>query len=91
MFSVKEGHLKTLYFYVSSRHQKGVAGWLKNFCVKNKIEVMTVYNQDIAAILISRSFPFLKVKKYGQELFSTFTQPGLELKVQDGDGDVVFT
>jgi GNAT superfamily N-acetyltransferase len=92
IFSVREGHLKTLFFCITEEVNQEVAKYLKQFCVKNKIELITVYNFEIAQHLFSQKFPFLRTKKYGQKIYSAF-----EIKInanrqfQDGDGDVIFT
>ena len=42
--------------------------------------------------LFKRKLPFLRAKKYGQKIYSSF-DIGIQqnLKFQDGDGDVIFT
>lgn len=92
IFSVREGHLKTLYFHIEKGIENGVAGYLKRFCVENKIEVATIYNYGVAAQLFKRKFPFLHAKKSGQNIYSSFEITNVEnYGFQDGDGDVIFT
>lgn len=92
VFSVREGHLKTLHFCLPDEFGKDIAGYLKQFCKKQKIELITVYNYRVAQQLFNQKFPFLHTKKYGQKIYSSF-----EIKdnhgnlFQDGDGDVIFT
>ena len=92
IFSVKEGHLKTLYFNVPSGIENKVANYLKQFCIKHKIELVTVYKTEIALQFFAQKFPFLHTKKYGQKIYSSF-EINVEKKYQfqDGDGDVIFT
>ena len=92
MFSVREGHLKTLLVYITPGIEEYVASYLKLFCKKNRIEMITVYNEYLAKKFLDKKFPFLQVKKYGQKIYSSF-QPETEAKYhfQDGDGDVIFT
>lgn len=92
IYSVKDGHLKTLYFSVGNNLEKEIADYLKKICVKKKIESATVYNSVIANLLFERKFPFLHVKRYSQKIYSSFQigEPG-KSKFQDGDGDVIFT
>ena len=92
IFSVREGHLKTLYFCLPDGYTKEVADYLKNYCVTNKIELVTVYKKEVANRLHERKFPFLYVKKYGQRIYSTFEiKNHKKLEFQDGDGDLFFT
>lgn len=92
IFSVREGHLKTLFFCITKEVNQEVANYLKQFCVNHKIELVTVYNSEIAQHLFSRKFPFLRTKKYGQKIYSSFDiKNSAYLQFQDGDGDVIFT
>jgi len=92
VFSVRNGHLKTLLFWINRELEEEVSLYLKRFSIKNRIKILTVYNNKVASHLIRNKFPFLHVKKYGQQIYSTF-ETGIEnMKVfQDGDGDVFFT
>jgi hypothetical protein len=92
IFSVREAHLKTLFFCFTEGVGKEVANYLKQFCVNHKIELVTVYNYEVAQHLFSRKFPFLRTKKYGQKIYSSFDiKNSTNLQFQDGDGDVIFT
>ncbi len=92
IFSIRSGHLKTLFFNLSDRFDQSVAGFLKQFCINQKIEVITVYNSGVARQLFSRKFPFLRAKKYGQKIYSSFEIINQQNHhFQDGDGDVIFT
>lgn len=92
IFSVRKGHLKTLFFQNPSELNDEIARFIKWYCVKQKIEMITIYNSAIADYFFARKFPFLHVRKYGQKIYSSFDIPGIEkYKFQDGDGDVVFT
>jgi len=92
IFSVREGHLKTLFFCLPENAGKAAALILKNYCVSNKIEVVTLYNQQVSEWLFAQKFPFLRLKKFGQRIYSTFMPTrGETYHFQDGDGDVFFT
>jgi GNAT superfamily N-acetyltransferase len=92
IFSVREGHLKTLCFLVKAGFEESIANFLKQFCVRHKIEVITVYNYEISRYLFARKFPFLRAKKYGQKIYSSFNfDIAQHQRFQDGDGDVIFT
>lgn len=92
IFSVREGHLKTLYFSIPQGMENEISTFLKDFCAKCKIEVITVYNYEIAQQLFKRKFPFLHAKKYGQKIYSSFHIENVaQQTIQDGDGDVIFT
>nr|WP_321358636.1 hypothetical protein [uncultured Draconibacterium sp.] len=92
IFSVREGHLKTLYFNLAQDCSKEIAEFLKKYCLTNKIEYATIYKKGLADQLLNRKFPFLYAKKYGQKIYSTFQVSNKkQLTFQDGDGDVFFT
>ncbi|MEZ5104910.1 MAG: hypothetical protein R2757_10475 [Draconibacterium sp.] len=92
IFSVREGHLKTLFFCYSKKMEKEIANYLKKVSVSNKIEVITINNSEISEIFFNQKFPFLRTKKFGQKIYSSFQLPSGELyQFQDGDGDVFFT
>ncbi|HCE58469.1 MAG TPA: hypothetical protein DER09_11725 [Prolixibacteraceae bacterium] len=92
IFSVRGGHLKTLFFNLPGRFDQAVAGFLKQFSINQKIEVVTVYNSGVARQLFSQKFPFLRAKKYGQKIYSSFEIKNQQNHhFQDGDGDVIFT
>ena len=92
IFSVREGHLKTLFFQNPPGLNDEIARYIKWYSVKHKIEMVTMYNSATAGCFFAQKFPFLYVKKYGQKIYSSFEIPGIEkFKFQDGDGDVAFT
>ena len=92
LFSVREGHLKTLCFNVQDGIEKEIAQYLKQYCCKYKIETITVYNSKIAGEFFIKKFPFLHSKKYGQNIYSSFEiNNNKKLRFHDGDGDVIFT
>lgn len=92
IFSVREGHLKTLFFWLAPGLEAESARFLKHYCVQHKIEVATVYNSEVARQLFDQKFPFLRVKKFGQKIYGSFRiQEPEKFQFQDGDGDAVFT
>jgi len=92
IFSVRDGNLKTLHFYLPGGFENEIVAFIKDYCRKNKIATVTIYKKEIANKLFERKFPFLHVKKYGQKIYSTFEiENTTDLEFQDGDGDVIFT
>ncbi len=92
IFSVRSGHLKTLFFNIPDSIENEVAVFLKRYCVQNKIEFISIYNSKIAKQLLMRKSPFLYMKKYGQKIYSSFEINNKEkLHFQDGDGDAIFS
>lgn len=92
IFSVREGHLKTLLFCFPPEFSNEIARFIKKFSIKHKSEMVTIYNSAIAGHFFARKFPFLHVRKYGQKIYSSFHVAEIEkLRFQDGDGDVFFT
>jgi len=92
IFSVRDGHLKTLYFNLPAEMDHEIAEFLKLICVKHKIEVITVYKSEVANQFFTQKFPFLHAKKFGQKIYSSFEIGDINnSRFQDGDGDAIFT
>lgn len=92
IFSVREGHLKTLFWNLPDGLEEEIARYLKVFCKNNKIEMASIYKKELAAELFKRKYPFLRLKKYGQKVYCTFElERSRKIEFQDGDGDVIFT
>ncbi len=92
LFSVRNKHMKTLLFNVHAGLSDEIAGFIKNYCVQQKMEIITVYNFDIGNTLLKQKFPFLYARKYGQKIYSSFqVEQNSPPRFQDGDGDVIFT
>ncbi len=92
IFSVREGHLKTLFLWIPVDLEDKVAEFLKNFAVKNKLEFITVYQSGVARRLLASKFPFLHSRKLGQKIYSSFEISNEnKFAFHDGDGDRAFT
>ncbi len=92
LFSVREGHLKTLYFWLPSHLEAELAGFLKNYTIKHRLEMLTVYHRGVAKQLAKDKYPFLHLRKVSQKVYSSFDAGSYEKpKIQDGDGDRAFT
>jgi GNAT superfamily N-acetyltransferase len=90
--SVREGHLKTLFFLLKPGLEKDVSGYICLFAAREKLEMATVYHSGVASYLLKNKSPFLYVKKFGQKIYSTF-ETGISAShvIRDSDGDYVFT
>ncbi len=92
IFSVREGKLKTLFFHLKPGIEKDVAGFIRKFTAREKLEMATVYHPEIARFLLQDKSPFLYVKSYGQKIYSTFpVEKSNSFMYGDGEGDYVFT
>lgn len=92
IFSVRTGHLKTLYVHLPENLEYDSSLFLKTYCIGHKIEMATIYHSGLANQLIKLKFPFLHVKPFGQKIYTSFDIKNPEnFQFQDGDGDTVFT
>ncbi len=92
IFSIRDGHLKTLYFNTTENVNVEISEYLKRYCYLNKIEMLTIYNLPVSKEIFKRKFPFLHQKRYGQKIYCSFDINIVKrLHFQDGDGDVIFT
>jgi GNAT superfamily N-acetyltransferase len=92
IFSVREGHLKTLFFHLKPAMEKDVAGFIKKFAAREKLEMVTIYHSEIARSLLQDKIPFLYVKPYGQKIYSTFLfDKSFRYFYRDGEGDYTLT
>ena len=63
IFSVREGHLKTLHFNIPDGIEKEVSIYLKQFCAKHKIEVFTVYKYEVGTTTFYTKIPIFAREK----------------------------
>lgn len=92
IFSVRAGHLKTLYVHLPENLEYDASQFLKTYCIEHKIEYTTIYHSGLGGQLIKGKFPFLHTKPFGQKIYSSFDIKKPEnFHFQDGDGDTVFT
>jgi GNAT superfamily N-acetyltransferase len=92
IFSVREGHLKTLFFMLKPGIEKDVADYIRMFAATEKLEMASVYHSKIASFFIQEKTPFIYVKKFGQKIYSSF-ETGISGShdIRDSEGDYIFT
>lgn len=91
MLSHRSRHLKVLYSFIDSDPGKA-ARFIMNFCYEQHIQLLTVLDRSFAGELSKIRKPFVTVKPYKMNIFTTFSVREMEkLKIHDGDGDYVFT
>jgi GNAT superfamily N-acetyltransferase len=89
---VREGHLKTLFFLLKPDVEKDVAGYIRMFAAREKLEMATVYHPEVARYFLTDNWPFIYVKKFGQKIYSTFdTGISVSHEIRDSEGDYIFT
>lgn len=92
ILSERRSKLKTLLICTPPEAFEDVAVFLRNLAVSQQVAHLTVYKKEIATRMFQRKFPFLRLKNYGQKIYSTFTLPKSgNFMVQDGDGDSIFS
>ncbi|MFW6257655.1 MAG: hypothetical protein ACOC11_02610 [Prolixibacteraceae bacterium] len=92
LFSVREGHLKTLFFWLPTQLEGELVSFLKDYTIRHRLEMLTVYHSGMAKQLSKSKFPFLHLRKISQKIYSSFdTGTSGNSIVQDGDGDRAFT
>ena len=92
IFSLRTGHLKSLYIDTDDVLSGEVVRFVKQFAMKHRCELVTVYEPAIARQLLKNRSPFIYVKPYGQKIYSTFeVNHDGSLLFRDGEGDYVFT
>jgi len=58
---------------------------------KNKVETLTVFNTELAKEVKKRPNPFLFSKKMEHGIYSSFPVSAAMRKIQDGEGDFIFS
>lgn len=91
VYSLRGGHLKTVHSHLPVKALSDAAGFLINQAVKNKIEFLTVLNPGLVQEIKTTSNPFLWSKNFEHVIYASFNVAMEELKIQDGDGDFIFT
>lgn len=91
VYSFRDGHLKTVHSHLPIEALPVAARFLINQAAKNKIEFLTVLNPGLVQEIKKTSNPFLWSKKFEHVIYASFNVATEELKIQDGDGDFIFT
>ncbi len=90
--SIREDHLKTHYFYLSSLHRKAAAQWIADFAMQQNVNMVTILHHEVAKSLKMGHHPFLLIRPFHMGIYAT-QLPRLEgaKQVHEGDGDYFFT
>ncbi len=91
LYSIRDGHLKPLLYYSILDLSDAVAGFLVREMVEGQMEYLTVLDPDLSKVICRKKNPFLFSKKIGHSIYSSFPVINNNQKIQDGDGDFIFT
>ncbi|MFY0630033.1 MAG: GNAT family N-acetyltransferase [Flavobacteriaceae bacterium] len=93
--SLKDGHLKIQYAYLTQAAIEEVAAFIVAKSLQENVKTILVYQKELETILMHK-LPHLYNKRFDQNYFATekVIQDFPEIsqkKIQPGDGDVIFT
>ncbi len=91
LYSIRDGHLKTLYGMYPEESITEIAGFLMNEAVHEKIELMTILNPGLSELIQHHQNPFLYSKIMNHRIYASFPISVENRNIQDGDGDYIFT
>ncbi|MGQ8338060.1 GNAT family N-acetyltransferase [Sunxiuqinia sp. A32] len=91
IYSIRDGHLKTLLFFGENSILPFVANQLCTIAVKEKVEMMTVLDSNLSEVIKSVKHPFVYHKKIDHKIYSSFSPKKTEGKIQSADGDFIFS
>lgn len=91
LYSIRDGHLKTLYHVLNESVKEIAAKHLINLAATKKLELLTILDSDLSQVIKSCEHPFIHVKNIEHRIYSSFDSVGIHDKIQSGDGDFVFS
>jgi GNAT superfamily N-acetyltransferase len=91
IYLIRDGHLKIVHFQVQENMVNVAAGYLIEKASKSKIEVLSVLNPQLAIAVKNKRNPFLFSKRIEHGIYASFPVSTDRKKIQDGDGDYIFS
>ncbi|HEY3372529.1 MAG TPA: hypothetical protein VGK10_16870 [Prolixibacteraceae bacterium] len=94
LISVKNGHMKVPYAYFQDKDASAILRVIYQQAMLKNAVTLTLFNPPLASLMDSRAHPFLFRKKIKRLMAISKQLSGQYQKyprLQDGDGDVVFT
>lgn len=96
LINIRDKELKIPYIYAFPEITDILKNEILNLCISQKINYLTIYNQQLNGSILKQKYYKLKSKKFIQNYFVTkeLLEEFPEIKnneIQSGDGDVVFT
>ena len=90
----RDGHLKIPYLFGEEKYMDSITGFLVPFMIRERIKYVTTFNDNLAVHLFRSRIPVLfkkSVPRFTGISKQLLEHIGEDYKMQDGDGDVVFT
>ena len=94
LYSIRDGHLKSLFklFNIDCKPLLSSVGrYLVREAVDERVEMMTVLDPELAHAIQKQTNPFIFSKGIDHHLYSSFAIDNKNLRIQDGDGDYIFS
>lgn len=88
---LRDGQMRTVHLQLPYDRMRIAARFLIRVAVKNKVETLTVLNPKLAKEIQKRPNPFLVHKKIEHGIYSSFPVSSAMRKIQDGEGDFIFS
>ncbi|SFE63389.1 GNAT family N-acetyltransferase [Sunxiuqinia elliptica] len=88
---LRDGHLKTVFNHLDEAGYEVVADYLKQLALVRQVQTLTVFDSHLVEALNGGRSPFVFHKKLSQFIYASFPVSCAAKKVQDGDGDFIFT
>lgn len=88
---LRDGHLKTVFNHLNEASYEMAADYLKQLALAHHVQTLTVFDQHLVKALKAGRSPFVFHKKMSQFIYASFPVSCTAKKVQDGDGDFIFT
>ncbi|WP_339735806.1 GNAT family N-acetyltransferase [uncultured Sunxiuqinia sp.] len=88
---LRDGHMRTVHLQLPHDRMRIAARFLIRVAAKNRVETLTVLNPKLAEEVRKRPNPFLFRKKMEHGIYSSFPVSSAMRKIQDGEGDFIFS
>lgn len=91
LISNRNNWVKVLYWEGSLDSNVLLARWLVNYCSSNQIKILTVLDDQFAALVKKQRSTFVWSKQFDMNIYASFKVDCVDKPVYDGDGDYIFT
>jgi GNAT superfamily N-acetyltransferase len=91
IYFIRDGHLKIVHSQIQENMVNVAAGYLVEKASENKVEVLSVLDPQLAKAVKKQRNPFLFSKQIAHGIYASFPVSPDKKKIQDGDGDYIFS
>jgi hypothetical protein len=88
---ITNGNMKLVYLKLPKELTQYATKHLIDLSIQYKIKTLTILNPDLAELIAGAANPFIYSKKIDHGIYASFPVSVNGKRIQDGDGDFIFT